>query len=211
MRLLISAVEQLLAISDSGAFALAEFYWEEIGQAQHMQRRLADSLDRLELLRDAARGLRELYRDGSLSPLLLQLIPLSWARPFPEIRPLLLQYLAEASARPRVALRHLDTVVQRASAVMVQLGQLLDQLQDSLPPLPEFNAEALGELVRAYLDPGEWSNYASFRHPLLDWCVQEAVPPELVARLIGGGSLFEQVSKDGALRWVCWGCRLFGA
>jgi hypothetical protein len=211
-RLLMAAVEQLIAIPDDSAERLARQCWEEVGQLNHLQRTLADGLDRLELLLDVAKGWRLLRGDPHVPQALVQLIPLSWTRPFVEVRPDLLAYLADVVRQPREALIAFEHIMCKAPAVLPQFGHLLALLEDTVPPLPDAGEE-VRELARAYLGAEDFSDYHAYRLRLLDWCVQEALLPEEVAMAIADETLAlaAKVPQDWALRCVCWACRLFWA
>jgi hypothetical protein len=209
IRLLMTAVEQLIALPDAGALELAQECWHEVGQLHHLHQRAADTLDRLEVLMEVAAGWRLLLEDKQVPAQLLRLIPHSWSRPFPEVRPNLLSFLEQMLRAPGKTLDVFDHIARKAPAVLPQFGQLLALLEDTVPSVREI--ADVSDLARAYLEPDDVSDYALFRLRLLEWCIQEALPPETAAAAVADGVLAECVTRDLPLRLVCWGCRLFWA
>jgi len=116
LRLLLTAVEQLLPFGDipDVSARLAE-YGREIDRHQHLHHRAADGLDRLDFLRDVAKGWQQLRHAPWPPPALLRLVPLSWTRPFTEIRPLLLAYLEQVYRWPGESLKSFDAAGARSA------------------------------------------------------------------------------------------------
>jgi hypothetical protein len=170
-------------------------------------------------LRDLAAGWRKLRSEPDVPPPLLALIPLSWCRPFPEVRPKLLAFLADALRTPRSFLRALDATREQP-AVLAHFVGLLERLQATLPPLPleARSSSDLADLTLAFLDVTDRSYYRNFRPLLLDFCLREAIGPQLVAELIERNPhywlspdrhLSEAVRTDEPLRLVYLAHELF--
>jgi hypothetical protein len=176
---------------------------------------------RQNVLRDLAAGWRALRPEPEVPPPLLALIPPSWSRPFLEVRPKLLAFLAEALRLPRPLLRALDAVHEQP-AVLAQLGRLLERLQETLPPPPleARSSSDLGELACAFLDTADRGYYRNFRPQLLDFCLREALAPDALAELVAGHAAYglsadrhlaEAVRADEPLRLAYLAHRLFWA
>jgi hypothetical protein len=135
-------------------------------------------------LRDLAGVWRRLRSEPEVPPPLLALVPLSWSRPFAEVRPRLLAFLADALRAPRGFLRALDATGEQPP-VLAEFGHMLDRLQETLPPAPleARSSSDLAELTFAFLDTADRSTYRTLRPSLLDFCLREAVAPETVADL----------------------------
>ena len=81
-------------------------------------------------------------------------------------------------------------------------------------------SEALVSVVLDFLDVNAWPSYLTFRYRLLEFCNQEAVSPELIARVVAdrplyhlsaGEHLSQRMTSDWPLRYVCQAYRLFWA
>lgn len=242
-RLLFSAVEQLTAMQDPKATLLIRQTLDEVKQFEHLQSRLADALDRHEFLLEVSRGLQVLRQElredvetqallmetrrylGEPEPIqpkqaeiplaLLELIPLSWTRPFPEVRPLLLHFLNDVARQPWTFLRAFDHVQAQSSAVLGQFGNLLLMLRDTMPDVEEQRTgDELTSPIRQFLTSKDWDTYASFRGELLGFCLREVVAPELVAEAVaaqGDTQLAQRIVEDWPLRYVWLSYRLFWA
>ena len=100
-------------MQDPQAGQAARQILDEIKQFGHLQNRLADALDRHEFLLEVSRSLRVLRKEAEIPPALLELIPLSWTRPFAEVRPPLLRLLGELLEQPWKMLRLLGRIQAR--------------------------------------------------------------------------------------------------
>lgn len=213
LRLLLSAVEQLLPFSEqTSAMDVVNRCLREIDHLDHLHSRVADGLDRLEFLCEVASGWRNLCGTSWAPPRLTELLPLSFSRPFVEIRPLLLGYLEQLSAWPLETLRSLDAVKKQAPAVLTYLSQLFALIQETLPALPAADPEAWADGLYDFLHRTDGADYLTYRQRLLAFCTEAGVPSEALTSLSSGyQELTEQVMADTPLRLVCWGVRLFGA
>jgi hypothetical protein len=217
----------LVSISDHVAWAEAPAADEvliccrsEIKLLEHLAIHAPDEFDRLDALFQSATGWRALKRVTSLPPTLLQLIPPSWTQLFAEIRPLLERTISELSLDPLRWLGYLTRVKEKSSPVLAQFGRLLDELQESRewqPPRPD-SSETF-ELARQFFATASES-YDKLRKPMLEFCLKEAVQPELLAALIVDKPagwpawvipLAHQVADDWPLRYVFQAWALFWA
>jgi hypothetical protein len=172
-------------------------------------------------LRDLAAGWRRLRPEPEVPPPLLALVPLSWSRPFAEVRPRLLAFLATAVQLPRQFLVVLDTTYDHP-AVLAEFGRMLEHLQQTLPqpPLEARSSSDLAELAFAFLDTADRSTYRNLRPSLLDFCLREAIAPETVAELAAENHYYwlapdrhlsEALANDEPLRLVYLAHQLFWA
>lgn len=204
LRLLILAVEQLASIDDPRARHVTGWIGEQLKRFEHSQIRLAAELDRLEFLIKFVQDLNDLRLwQTPPSDKLLRLTALSLSRPIIEIRQLAWQVLHELAMNPAEGLSQLDRMRRSAPTVLSQLEIALLLFQGTLPPPPEESryAEELDELIQRFLDQVEsWlvPDYQAFRSRYLTFCIQEAIPPELLA----------QAANDWPLRIVWHACRL---
>lgn len=215
------ALDQLVWSDAKAARALAARCFQALGEVYSDAPEVTEARKRVNILRDLAAGWRKLRSEPEVPPPLLALIPPSWSRPFPEVRPMLLAFLAEAVRLPRSFLRALDAA-QGQPAVLAQLGRLLGRLEQTLPPPPleARSSSDLADLTFAFLDTGDRSYYRNFRPPLLDFCLREAIAPEALAELAAehpsywlspDRHLAEVVRADEPLRLAYLGHRLFWA
>jgi len=184
-RLWSGALDQLTWSDAKAARNLASRCFQSLGEVLSDSPQVTEVRKRQHLLRDLAAGWRSLRPELEAPPPLLALIPLSWSRPFPEVRPKLLAFLAEALRVPRSFLMALDAI-QARPAVLAQFGRLLELLQETLPPPPleARSSSDLAELALAFLDTADRSYYRPFRTLLLEFCLREAMAPETLAELI---------------------------
>jgi hypothetical protein len=214
-RLLLSAVEQLTAMQDPKAGLAIRKTLDEVKQFEHLQSRLADALDRHEFLLEVSRGLQVLRKEAKIPPALLELVPLSWTRPFAEVRPLLLRLLDLLLCQPWTTLRLFDHIQAQAAAVLGQFGNLLAMLQGTVPDAAdERSADDLGAALRQFLTSKDWVSYASFRGDLLGYCLREVIAPQLVSEAVlahGDTNLAQQIRDDWPLKYVWLAYRLFWA
>lgn len=215
VRLLFSAVEQLSAMCDPGRVTLLiRQLRDELKQFEHLQGRLADALDRHEFLLEVARGLEVLRREPGIPPLFLELLPLSWTQPFPEVRPLLLRFLNDVAGQPWTFLKLFTRIQAQSSAALAQYGNLLLMLRATVPDIDETrSAEELAHPIRQFLTSGDWDGYLNFSGELLGFCLRDVVAPEQVAEAVApqDDALAQRITDDWPLRYVWLSCRLFWA
>jgi len=215
-RLLLAAVEQLTAMQDPDRAALAiRKALDEVKQFEHLQNRLAGTLDRHEFLLEVSRGLRVLRRETGIPPAFLELVSLSWTRPFAEIRPALLRLLGDWLRQPWTMLRLFDRIQAQSAAVLGQFGNLLSMLQGSVPDsADERTASDLADAIRQFLTSKDWGAYTAFRGELLGFCLRDMIAPDLVSQAVlgqGDANLAQRIREDWPVKYVWQAYRLFWA
>jgi len=214
-RLLLSAVEQLTAMQDPKAGLQIRQALDEIKQFEHLQSRLAEALDRHEFLLEVSRGLQMLRKDPNIPRALLDLVPMSWTRPFAEVRPGLLQLLSELNRQPWTTLRLFDRIQGEAAAVLGQFGNLLALLAGTVPDADdERSEEDRAGLIRQFLTSKDWDTYASFRGELLGFCLRDVLAPTEVSNAVlahGDTNLAQRIMEDWPMRYVWQAYQLFWA
>jgi hypothetical protein len=211
--LLLTAAEQLIAIPWPEALELVRQCAEELKTLEHLSLRVSDLFDRFTVLAEAAAGLARLGYDDEQAPQLAPLLALSWGRPFGELRPALEWYLAKICLNPGAAFERLDRLCGVARPLASRLSVLLDWYEASRVRgiAPEHDAEITLQLTREIAARAKGMNFHPFRKVLLEFCVQEALPPEVVAESYADSEWAERLRKDLPLRLVCRACRLFAA
>jgi hypothetical protein len=217
-----SAAYDHLAWSDaSAAHALAGQCLHSLRSLQSVAAEVGELQQRAIRLRDLAAAWRRLRPEPEVPPALLALVPLSWSRPFLEVRPRLLEFLATAVRSTREFLGVLDTIYEQP-AVLAEFGRLLERLQETLPPPPleARSSSDLAELACAFLDTADRSTYRNLRPSLLNFCLREAISPETVAELTAENPhywlaparhLAEALANDEPLRLAYLAHQLFWA
>jgi hypothetical protein len=216
VRLLISASEHLAALEGEGPHDLIKECLKQIKRYDHLHTRLADSLDRLDFLLEVANGLRKLRRQALAPQTFLLTVSASWTHPFHDVRPLLLEYLAQAAKYPDLALSHFDDIHAAAAPVLGQFGNLLSLLagtiaDDDPARLYQQDFETVVPAIHEFLGEHGHYTYKRLRTTLLQFCLREMVSPEKVAELSRDDNLIQAVNNDGPVRYVYEACRLFWA
>jgi hypothetical protein len=204
------------------AQVLLESCRAEIARHEYLAPSMSHNFDRYDLLLAASAGWRDLRRKERVPPILLRLIPASWSRPFPEVRPLLMEVLEAIAGAPPRWLDYLDEVQKCSSATLSLFGQLLGQLEAvaEITPLQPPDRGVLSDLVLAFLPRLNLAAYSRTkeRTRLLMFCVNEAIAPEDMAEVAGGfaggwqelGTAWAQaLLNDWPLRYLCRAYRLF--
>jgi hypothetical protein len=222
VRLLLSAVDQLAWAPELSWRELKDRYCQEIEQFPHLATHLGGELDRLDFLRELSSGWHLLRARQTLPSTHLHLIPLGWTRPFAEVRPAFLVFLNWVAHYPHDALRNFDAIKQQASGVLAQFGRLLDQYRDEMdepPPEPSVNVTTT-RLVLDFFDEVGFLDYQDIRPRLLDFCLREAIAPEMMAEIVDGRPAYhvsdeehlaQGLTNDWALRYVVLAHQLFWA
>ncbi|MBV9125794.1 MAG: J domain-containing protein [Planctomycetes bacterium] len=223
VRLLLAAVDQLAWAKDKTGRVLRKRCYEEIEQLPHLGDRLNRELDHVELLREVSAAWRALEPDHWLEAELADLIPLSWTRSLTEVRAALLKVLKLVAQQPLGALETFDNLRPDQGAVLAQLGRVLVQFQNSLatPPRDRPLTPALTRCILDFLDGTSGLKYLRVVRPrLLEFCLREAVAPEMVARTVDDNRAYrvsatehlsQKLRTDWPLQYVYLACQLFWA
>jgi hypothetical protein len=208
-RLLLAAADLLAWVPPANQGPLLESCKREIDQFTHLSLRFEQELNRLEFLVQLSTGWNGLRREDQdqLVWQLRRLIPLSWCRPFAEVRPVLYALLHHVVGNPRRALEWFDRILAQAPAVLTHFAQLLDFTRSCLdhPPEETRSADDLGRLLQRFFLSQSQRDYPSLRPPFLDYCLSEAIPPEILQHI---GDLPE-LTRDFPFYCVCAAHRLF--
>jgi hypothetical protein len=211
-RLLLSAVDHIVWVDSANARSWTDWCRRQIAQYA-ADKPSWQGMDRLEYLLELVGDWRALQSSRTGPPTLDRLVQLSWSRPFEEVRPLLMCFLRRTARQPKQVILELDLVRAQAPAVLSQLGQMLGQLEATLPYPPEETRSAQTR-AQQVLDFFAGTELPSLRWDLLEFCVTEAIAPEEVAAVIASrrhwDDLAHHLFNDWPLRHVCWACRLFG-
>jgi hypothetical protein len=219
VQVLLAAVDQL-AWGDDAAWELLATCREELQRYDHLFTRHASGFDQLDFLLDLAGAWLDLREADFVPEGFLELIHLSWLRPFSEIRPMLLTFLGRINREPRRMLEGLSEVYQQSPALLAQFGTILDILEASgnqEPTGPAVAHERTSQ-IRDFLDFTVRVMWQDFRTSVLDFCLREAIAPEELAeyangrdgyRLTSDRHLTQAISEDWPLRQVCRAHRLF--
>ena len=196
---------------------LADAIWNELEGIEHLQIGMRHALDRVDLLRSVATGWRKLRGSDTIPDELLDLVRQSWTRPPEELESRAIRLLAELCADPRRMLGQFDRYQKLNSAVLAQIGQMIENYTDRRhygPSQPD--VAQIRTLARLHLESRASIRYEALRWHLLEFCLREQVDPVwLVAQ--PGEPLFYpleafrgfvgQVEGDASLRFVYWASR----
>jgi hypothetical protein len=223
MRLLFKLVEGLAWADAEDARELRWVCRRELERHHHLAAAFSRDFDRLDFLLAVARDWRALRRQRGAPPALLDLMPLSWTRPFAEVRGPLQQVLAQISEAPQRWLTSFDGIKKhKGSAVLAQFGRVLDQLREQTEWLPPGgrSREVVAARVLGFLDGQGRRSYPQYRSTFLDFCLREAIAPEQVAEAVGdrpahwpstGVPLSQVLLDDWPIRYVFQAYQLFWA
>jgi hypothetical protein len=220
-RLLFAALDHLAWAQDEGARQLADRCRREVSQLPPLDPQWTYRLDRLDILQELSAGWRLMEQRVPESGF-VKLIPLSWTRPFGEIRPMFLQMLSQIVHHPAKSLHNFDVLQRAAPAVLVQFGELLRTFQYTIPSLPEDtrSVEELRQRIHTLTLTNRTTNYPASRQRLLSFCLSESIAPEKFAELVQDRTRYWFTPKedlaaallgDWPLRYLCLAHRLFWA
>jgi hypothetical protein len=228
--LFLAADELAWYLDDRAANAFDECR-HELEELEHLQAQFGELFSRLDFLQDLSQAWRramtedssnrtERWRRAEEWTAVMNLVPLSWTRPLPELRTLFVQYFESSWDHPQKTLAALDDVQRSAPVLLSQLIRVLESLQFSVPIRPQDSA-AIIEIdlrTRRFLEGVDANNYQEFRARLLTYCFREFLAPERMAEVVESRShdqnlvnLFGEVRNDWPLRCLCLAHRLFWA
>jgi hypothetical protein len=193
----ITAVEILAWSDDPPARQLAEHCFENLISARSYVEELVEIRDRRNRLRDLTTGWRKIRTNAAVPKALVALIPLAALTPFAEVRPQLLSVLSDLVHSPRELLKSMDALAS-SHAVLKEVDRLLTELQKSqgVTALDPRSSCDLEELATNFLDPAERTSYRKLRLTVFDFCLQEAISPEILADLIEDHFLYRIILDD---------------
>jgi hypothetical protein len=222
LRLLFALADELAWVREGPAGVAMRNCREEIQSYEHLATSGGAEFDRFDWLWAAATGWHDLRRSRAVPAELLELLRLSWSRPFAEAQPLLEEVLAKIDRNPRQWLVYFDNVQSRGAGTLALFGQLLDQREaDGVKGGDLLSAGSLlSRFVMAFLGGAGAAGYSNCRGKFLDWCLREYIDPEVAAGAArsldgdwaaAGAEFGKAVSADWPLRYVCKACQLFRA
>jgi len=140
------------------------------------------------------------------------LIPLSWTQDFDTVQPHLLNVLKWIACNPSNALATFDRITGVSRAATTHLGSLFQQAQHQLEavksPARRTDLDGLRRKASNFLVL-HGRDYASYRLPLLQFCLCEAIAPEFVGEVAERENLLPDTAErrnlilaDGPLRYV---------
>jgi hypothetical protein len=136
---------------------------------------------------------------GKYGPLiagLRQLLALTWNGSPPSAAPLVRAYLTGMARNPRRSLETIDLIAKTAPAVFARLHALLEEAElAASATLPDRDDPGSVKAINDFLRRHDWWRYQRFRRKLLDFCVQELIPPAVIVGAIDGRPRYE--SQDG--------------
>jgi hypothetical protein len=193
----ITAAEVLAWSDDPPARQLAEHCFENLISARSYVEELAEIRERRNRLRDLTTGWRKVRANAAVPRALVALIPLAALAPFAEVRPQLLAALGDLVSSPRGLLKGMDALAS-SHAVLKEVDRLLAELQKShgASALDPRSTHDLEELATNFLDLAERTSYRKLRLSLFDFCLQEAIAPEIVADLVEDHLLYRIILDD---------------
>jgi hypothetical protein len=171
---------------------------------------LVTELDRFDYLL-AVRG--AFRRPGALrdQAQFRRLIAESWSRPFPAVRGLLHEILADIDRRPAAWLERFDWFRAGGAALLSWFGQLLAFERNEREPAHDpGDPETLARQGRDYVLAELPAEYPALRSRLLHYCLAEFIDPAWIAAAVAnvrvsstdGRSLGEVIRTDWPLRLV---------
>jgi hypothetical protein len=222
VRLLMSAVDYLAWGLTKAAREHTALYCEEAHQHEDLHLRLSNEFDRMEHLQHFAAKWHSLDNAGELPDVLADLIAVCWGRPDADVRPRLDAFLAEVARQPRSWLRTLTTIHTQAAELIDCVMRTLQSQQSSMYGDATLwrDVEEARSAIADFLDLQDRMTYADFRTSLLEFCLAEAISPEVVASYIDGRQeywlsevehLSQTIAADGPLRCVWLAHRMFWA
>jgi hypothetical protein len=200
---------------------IAHPYFQELHKLEHLHGRIGQELDQIEYLRDVSEAWRELRSSLNGPEEVAELVSLCWLRPAEETRPRLLEFLNRVSLNAPAWLERFDAIEREAAPVLNFFAGVVSRLHDTAPSQPPpRSGELLGRMLTEFLVLLKGKEYQQLRPKILDFCLQEMVPPEALAALARGNPpdrltaptpLSESIMADGPLRFICLAHRTFVA
>jgi len=219
-RLLLFAMDQLAWFTDAPEAKEAfDACHREIEGLSHLHASLDNELDKMDLLLELVDGWRRLRRAVNIPKAWNDLVPLSWTQTFDVVRPHLMPMLKRIAEKPIEALEIFDRIAAQSTAVIAQMGSLIQNSRCYNFSYNEDNRD-WDEIERSaqqfLLLHGK--RYRSVRKPLLEFCLREAIDPEQMGGIAyelnersqaSGASWADAIRDDGPIRFVYAAYRSF--
>jgi hypothetical protein len=187
-RLLMSAVDYLAWGLTKAARDQTALYCEEAQKHEELHRRLSREFDRMEHLQNLAAKWHSLDQAGDLPDVLADLIAVCWGRPKADVRPRLDAFLAEVARQPGMWLVTLTKIHKQAPELIDLVMRTLQAQQSSMYGDATLwrDAEEARCAIADFFDLQDRMTYDEYRYALLQFCLAEAISPEVVASYLGG-------------------------
>ena len=184
--LLLNAIECLIWERSPKAQAVLAKCKKWLSEYPELQLRLDDELSKLEIAEEIAAEYIKQGEDVAPSCRLLSLISASWRQPLAQIYPLLTEELGRLIELPRKGLERLDQLHQQFPTSMIRLGELLAGLPEPWQPYQAPpTSEIIESLITSRLQVATITTYADIRFTLLDFCLHEMLPPDVIQNWSG--------------------------
>ncbi len=225
LRLLLLAAGLLATNYSAGDYhAIYQTLQREIAAYQHLHHRLGYAFDQYEFQSEVGEGLESASFDsrstllpgrGRIPGIIRELVGLTQVQPFAETRPRLLAFLEEWTPQPNRLLACFDQLRKEAPAVLSELGNLIQQLADSVPQADDDrDFDDCQELIESFWAECPRTDDRKFRLALLAFCVHEAISPQRAANLFEeslGAERAQQIRDDWPLQHAWLACHTMGA
>ena len=176
----------LMAAARNGVWAILESMRRKTDSYRLEAERLAlaysinitEELNRLDYAECVMAGLRKIYLRNFIGVHMYALFRESWDDRGDRLRLRLLPLARTLARDPRSALRYLDIVSKVAPAAF---GFLMELMDDQSDPTPDWT---VASEVETFLETSHWSDYPAFRLELLNFCLIQAISPDIFAQSI---------------------------
>lgn len=216
-RMLLSALDYL-AWADSLEWAgHAQKLYKEVEALTHLANRLNYELDRLDFLRSMTEGWHDLCK-RNVPPILKDLFPPTWTRPFEELRGPFLAFLTAVNQEPNRWLGNLDQIQECSSTLVAHLARLFDQFASERESAGEPDKDELRQPIFLFLHSIGRLPYPKLRWKIAEFCRREALAVEVFAEVIAtepeyfltnDRHLAGAILEDWPLRYLCQAWLLF--
>jgi len=222
VRLLMSAVDYLAWGLTKPAREKTALFCREAQQHEEVHLRLSREFDRMEQLQHLAELWHSLDEWDQLPFVVGDLIAASWARTEADLRPRVDAFLAEVAGQPRVWLQNLTKIQMHTPELIEIVMRTLQARLSSMDGQASLwrDAGAAQCAIRDFLDLQPRIPYSDFRNLLLQFCLEEAISPDVVAGYLDGRPeywltadehLSQTITADVPLLCVWLGHRMFWA
>lgn len=204
----------------------------EIDEASDLHLKMADELDRSDLLLALAEARHSLalgmppwpsrragswpeLRGDQLARTLAAMLPVLWNAPPSAVRGWLWEWVAMLVRDPQVGLGQLDVLYRATPAFLGFVGELLGQLGGPAEEPEEILHDALTRRVLSFFDFVETRQYSELRPRLAALCVGECLPLNRILEVLEEQDSYYQFAEplrnDSAIRTLIIAHRTFWA